>query len=169
MGILPNVFGPFMWATIHYICLAAPTTLSDSDKINYKNFFSILPAIMPCQSCGLHLAENYNILPIDNSLSTKDDLFKWSVDLHNLVNTQLGKSTISTEDARILWTVNYPRLVFKNQTDSSSNMNTDSKSNNSNKTSSIFLKLTIIFGILIIILLLIIYMLMNKLYKKIRK
>jgi hypothetical protein len=133
MGILPKVFGPFMWATIHYICLAAPSNLSETDKNNYKNFFSILPAIMPCQACGIHLAENYNTLPINDFLSTNQDLFKWSVDLHNIVNRQLGKSEISVEDAKQTWTVNYPRLLFPNE----SSMSNNSDNNNKNDTSAI--------------------------------
>lgn len=123
MGILPTVFGPFMWATIHYVCLAAPANLSDSDKKNYKTFFDILPAIIPCQSCGVHLSDNYNKLPIDNFLTTNKELFKWSVDLHNLVNSQLGKSQMSVDDAHTLWTVNYPHIMFRNQTHTKNKFN----------------------------------------------
>lgn len=155
-----------MWATIHYICLAAPSNLSETDKNNYKNFFSILPAIMPCQACGIHLAENYNTLPIDGFLSTNQDLFKWSVDLHNIVNRQLGKSEISVEDAKQTWTVNYPRLLFPNESQSMSN-NYDN--NNKNDTKSIYFKLTITFGILIVLLLIILSYIAAKLYKKTRK
>jgi len=33
----------------------------------------------------------------------KEDPFRWSVDLHNLVNSQLGKPTFDYETARQYW------------------------------------------------------------------
>jgi hypothetical protein len=103
MGINPIVFGPYVWAAIHLICLGAPKTLDDDLKQKYKDFFMLLPAVLPCRKCGNHLAENLQQLPVYNSLNSADDLFAWSVNLHNLVNTQLGKPTLTEMDARKFW------------------------------------------------------------------
>lgn len=146
MGILPKVFGPFMWATIHYICLGAPATLNNEEKEAYKNFFNNLPAIMPCHSCGVHLYQNLKILPIDNNLNTKDDLFKWSVDLHNIVNKQLGKKEIDLNEAKQIWLQKIPSM---NILSSSEIITVKDKKN-------IFFYLFIISIVIIILLLLVI-------------
>jgi hypothetical protein len=103
MGIQPVVFGPYIWAAIHLICLGAPKELDSNLKQRYKAFFELLPTVLPCRNCGKHLEENLVKLPIDNYLNTSADLFTWSVKLHNLVNSQLNKKQISEDEARKFW------------------------------------------------------------------
>ena len=110
MGISPRVFGPFMWATIHYICLGAPEQLNQQEKIAYANFFNNLPSIMPCKSCGLNLITNLKKYPIDNFLDNKKDLFKWSVELHNVVNRETDKKEITVQEAYDIWLKNIPEM-----------------------------------------------------------
>jgi 5-methylcytosine-specific restriction endonuclease McrA len=55
MGIHPDIFGPYVWASIHLICLGAPSVLDSSQKAQYKTFFNLLPSILPCRNCGKHL------------------------------------------------------------------------------------------------------------------
>jgi hypothetical protein len=64
----------------------------------YITFFESMPDILPCTMCGKHLKDNLKILPVD-----PDNLFEWSVDLHNLVNTQLNKPEISYNASRRYW------------------------------------------------------------------
>ena len=103
MGIHPHIFGPYIWAAIHLICLGAPKELDSTLQQKYKAFFELLPSVLPCRNCGKHLAENLQKLPIDNSLTNSSDLFLWSVKLHNLVNSQLNKKQISDDEARKFW------------------------------------------------------------------
>jgi hypothetical protein len=103
MGIHPDIFGPYVWASIHLICLGAPSVLDSSQKTQYKTFFNLLPSVLPCRNCGKHLEENLQHLPIDSSLNSSNDLFNWSVKLHNLVNLQLHKPQITEDDARNFW------------------------------------------------------------------
>jgi hypothetical protein len=51
--------------------------------------------IIPCLSCRDHFEQ----VLIDNPVPEADDLFKWSVDVHNIVNKRLGKPEFSYEDA----------------------------------------------------------------------
>jgi len=103
MGINPIIFGPYIWASIHLICLGAPKTLTSEQKQQYKSFFNLLANVLPCSSCGKHLAENLRQLPVDNSLNSSADLFQWSVKLHNLVNSQLHKPQLNDMDALKFW------------------------------------------------------------------
>jgi len=104
MGLQPEYFGPYIWATIHLICLGAPSKLDEYQKQAFRIFFYQLPFIIPCGSCGKHLQENLKDNSIENALNKGNDaLFKWSVNLHNIVNKQLNKQEISYEDAYDHW------------------------------------------------------------------
>jgi hypothetical protein len=63
-----------------------------------SQFFDSMPGILPCKQCGKHLKENLAIFPFDRS-----DPFRWSVDLHNLVNSQLNKPEIDYDKAFRYW------------------------------------------------------------------
>lgn len=104
MGLLPEFFGPYIWATIHLVCLGAPSKLDEYQKQAFKIFFYQLPFIIPCGVCGTHLQENLKHNSIENALNQGgDSLFKWSVDLHNIVNKQLNKPEISYDNAYEYW------------------------------------------------------------------
>jgi len=105
MGIDPNHYGPYFWATIHFICLGAPApnNLTEEQRRGFIYFFNNLHYVIPCASCGEHLKNNMmKIKSIEEALSS-GDLFNWSVDLHNMVNQMLSKPEVSYEDAYMFW------------------------------------------------------------------
>jgi hypothetical protein len=90
----PKEFGPHYWAVIHMACLnRGPDHASELLK-----FVHALPGILPCLNCTEHLEKNLVDLPFDPK-----DPFRWSVNLHNTVNKQLGKPVISYEQALQHW------------------------------------------------------------------
>lgn len=103
MGIEPTVFGPYMWATIHYVALGAPATFDEKDKVKYKTFYGQLPGIIPCATCSEHFIGVLNKYPIDAALRSSAELFQWTVTIHNDVNTRLGKPVMTIEEARNRW------------------------------------------------------------------
>jgi hypothetical protein len=103
MGISPDSWGPYVWAAIHLVCIGAPDVLGPAEQMHYKQFFMILPDVIPCGICSDHLRENLQKLPVDQSLASSKDMFKWSVDLHNLVNSQLNKPNVTMADAEAKW------------------------------------------------------------------
>jgi len=97
-NICPTVFGPYFWSVIHMSCLSAGLDVSDEKAASLSQFFDSMPGILPCKQCGKHLKENLAIFPFDRS-----DPFRWSVDLHNLVNSQLNKPEIDYDKAFRYW------------------------------------------------------------------
>jgi hypothetical protein len=89
MKIPPSKWGPHFWMTLHIACLGCqdPKVLADFVE-GYKE-------IIPCLSCREHFEQ----VLVDNPVPETDDLFKWSVDVHNIVNKQLGKPEFSYEAA----------------------------------------------------------------------
>lgn len=101
-SIPPSVWGPRMWATIHFIALGFPESPTVAQRAAFTDFFDrILPFIIPCNECATnyrrHLRElsGLNFRRFDSASS----LFEWTVALHNKVNTELGKPQLSPDEA----------------------------------------------------------------------
>lgn len=105
----PNIWGKHMWASIHFIALGYPDKPSESEKNDYKSFFENIYKVLPCNTCSNHLKTTLQTqLPLSaKSLSNKDNLFKWTVDLHNIVNARLKKPTITLDKATLTYMNRY--------------------------------------------------------------
>jgi uncharacterized membrane protein len=99
----PTQFGPSLWQGLHYITLGYPTNPTDDQKDKYKAFFLLLKDTLPCSVCANHYAENLKILQLtDKVLENKENLVKWLIDLHNIVNDKNNKEIIEYKNARTL-------------------------------------------------------------------
>ena len=104
MGIDPTIWGPKMWTMIHLICLQAPEKIDTNVRNTYYMFFSMMPYVLPCDKCREHWLEHIREFPIEQALDSREDLFKWSVNMHNLVNKSLSKPEIPYKKALEHWT-----------------------------------------------------------------
>jgi len=97
----PDRFGPSLWQGLHYITLGYPIKPTEEQKQKYKAFFLLLKDTLPCKICADHFAENLKKLPItDTVLETRENLVKWLIDFHNIVNESKGKPIIEYKIAR---------------------------------------------------------------------
>ena len=92
MQFPPSTWGPIFWHTIHITALGYPTAPTYADKKAAKEFYESFVQLVPCPVCRNHYREHLINFPITPSLDTRDDLLRWTVDLHNTVNKMLGKS-----------------------------------------------------------------------------
>jgi Erv1 / Alr family len=99
----PEGWGPYVWATIHLVCIGAPDVLDGQTQMQFRSFLNSLQYVIPCAECRAHLKQNLEQLPVDPHLASSKELFAWSVNLHNLVNQQLGKPQVSQEEAYAHW------------------------------------------------------------------
>lgn len=99
MKLPPAVWGPFFWHTIHIAALAYPTNPSYAQKRAAKEFYESLVHLLPCPVCREHLSTHLQKYPITPHLDRRTDLFKWTVQLHNVVNDSLGKPRVSELEA----------------------------------------------------------------------
>lgn len=108
----PKIWGKHMWSSIHFIALGFPQTPSEKQKLDYKNFFDNLYKVLPCNKCSEHLEHTMkNELPLHaNNLSNTTELFKWTVELHNIVNKRLKKKRMSFKEAENIY---YKRDMFQ--------------------------------------------------------
>ena len=91
MHLPPEAWGPFFWHTIHITALGYPSKPSFAEKKAAKEFFESLKFLIPCPICKEHYKEHFEKHPITPYLDTRQDLFRWTVILHNEVNKMLGK------------------------------------------------------------------------------
>lgn len=97
--IPPSTWGPFFWHTMHLVALGYPNQPTYAEKRAAKEFFESFQYLIPCPMCKQHQASHLKDLPLTPSLDSRKDLFKWTVDMHNLVNQDLGKPQYTEADA----------------------------------------------------------------------
>lgn len=94
----PNIWGSSAWLFLHTVTLNYPVKPSETDKLNYKNFFNSLKYIIPCSYCKHNYNIHINNLPIDKFLNNKNNLIKWLFHIHNKTNKHLNKPSITFKE-----------------------------------------------------------------------
>jgi len=120
----PKIWGKHMWASIHFIALGYPQSPSEKEKSDFKHFFENLHKILPCNACSKHLESTIkNELPLHaNNLENNNELFKWTVQLHNIVNKRLNKENMSFKEAENIY---YKRDLFQEAMCPSDDLNSE--------------------------------------------
>jgi len=99
--ITPEVWGPHGWKFIHYVTLAYPENPTPAQKEKYKAFLVLLKDVLPCSLCANHYGENLQKEPLtDEVMSSRENLIKWGINIHNVVNEMKGKPIIKYIDAK---------------------------------------------------------------------
>ena len=97
----PDVWGPIFWNTMHIVSLGYPVAPTDAEKAGAKAFFESLAIVLPCPICRDHYAQQLKESATNGSLEeavqSKGQLIYWVWDIHNKVNTMLGKPTIEID------------------------------------------------------------------------
>lgn len=96
MNLNPKVWGPHGWFFLDSIVLSLPNKLSYEQKNIYKNFFTSIQDILPCEGCREHYKQNLIKYPLtDVVLSNKENMIKWILNVHNNVRRDAKKIPIS--------------------------------------------------------------------------
>ena len=96
----PEIWGRHLWFSLHFISLDFPEEPSTEDVRHFKSFYENLHQVIPCYKCSVNYIKHLNERPLELSdLKNNKTLFKWTVDIHNIVNKELNKSPMSFEDA----------------------------------------------------------------------
>ena len=89
--MLPDIWGPTVWKSMHMIAAAYPEKPTRSEAMHYKSFFSTIGFVLPCLTC----ARSYRLFlrqhPLKNFLASKKSLMYWVYLMHNRVNRKLKK------------------------------------------------------------------------------
>lgn len=95
-----EVWGKHLWYSIHFIALDYPENPSNEDKRDYQLFYENLHKVIPCYKCSLNYIKHLKERPLEqDDLESPETLFRWTVDIHNIVNRDLKKKQISYDEA----------------------------------------------------------------------
>ena len=100
----PDKWGPYYWGALHLAALGCP------DAQVLRTFIECYKTVLPCISCRNHFTRVLDENPVPDS-SDPYAIFKWSVDVHNIVNERLGKPVIGYEQALAIWTDQQPATI----------------------------------------------------------
>ena len=149
-----NIWGSHLWFSLHTISFAYPIKPTLIDQNNYKNFFVSLQNVIPCSVCQRNYKRHILEHPIDKHLNSRKDLVYWLIDIHNMVNSEIGKKFMSYDVVLKKYENVYQKdlLVGKNMDYDNANLITNNINNNKkyNLEYILLLILLIIFIIFII-------------------
>lgn len=95
-----EVWGKHLWYSIHLIALSYPADPTNEEKRYYQSFFENLHQVLPCYKCSINYLKHLNQIPVTSSvLENTDTLFRWTIDMHNLVNSDLSKRQWNYDEA----------------------------------------------------------------------
>jgi hypothetical protein len=102
--MFPKDWGPIYWYFIHQVVwfqkrcgYRALEKRKKKERLRKtKDFFMILPYLLPCSTCGLKTKKYCDMYPLDK-LNNIEKIAKWTVNFHNYTNELLGKQTYTYE------------------------------------------------------------------------
>lgn len=98
-GMLTTVWGPSQWHFLHTMSFNYPVSPTEKDKENYRNYVLSLRYILPCKYCRENLTKNLEKMPLNMSdMANRESFSKYIYNLHETVNTMLGKKSGLTYD-----------------------------------------------------------------------
>jgi len=99
ININPKLWGYHTWRFLHYITLSYSENPTNEEMNDTRNFFLLIPKILPCDKCRKNFIHNLNKYPLtDEIMQSRYKLIMWLIDMHNQVNIELGKPQISYDD-----------------------------------------------------------------------
>jgi hypothetical protein len=102
LSIDPKHWGKCGWIFLNSIALTYKKEL----KEKYKEFFSMMPYVLPCEACGLNLKKN--LVTLDKALEDKESLLNWLLLIRNEIYIEQKRKTKTL-------TENIDEIFYQNQ------------------------------------------------------
>ena len=113
----PDVWGPSFWFTLHNGAINYPLKPNNLCKERMKKFILNMDVMIPCEKCADHAISfvKTNIDRLDIVVNCRDNLFKFFVDFHNIVNKRYNKPFMSYVNAYKLYScsVSVSKMSYK--------------------------------------------------------
>ena len=85
-------WGRAFWTSMFSVALTYPRNPKYNDILHYKQYFISLKYVLPCHKCKKNYTIKLKKHSLDNALKIgRKELFKWVLNIHNLVAKDLGK------------------------------------------------------------------------------
>ena len=155
----PNIWGPHLWQALHMISIGYPNEPNNEQKKHYKTFFENFHQVIPCAICSNNYKKNLRELPItEDTMKNRQNLANWVINIHNIVNKELGKNVIEPDDALL--------LIFNNFNNTDNNIDNNIHTHNEQITEGFKNDETNMYSLCILILIFFILIIIAVVYKK---
>lgn len=94
-GLITKIWGPHLWTSLHAITFGYPLEPTQTQKEDYRVFFTSIKNVLPCRYCRdsyesfLTNDNEKDTWLTDNDLQNRESLTKWFVRVHDRVNKKL--------------------------------------------------------------------------------
>lgn len=96
----PEIFGPSLWFILHNGVTNYPSNPTRFVQNGMKLLILNIPLLIPCLACREHFYTSVRASNLDLAVSSRDELFKFFVNVHNYVSSRYGKPQMSLNDAK---------------------------------------------------------------------
>ena len=108
----PNIWGTKFWFSLHSVSFTYPFNPDTIDKDRYKTFFKLLEHLLPCVLCRKNYSKNIKNYPIEGHLTNRKSLAYWVMDIHNTVNMENGKPSMTRDEMLESYEKQYGRKIY---------------------------------------------------------
>lgn len=98
--ITPSHWGEALWRVMHVFALGYSADLGDSERESYAAFYESLKTVIPCPTCRSDYAAILRAFPVRARMRDAEDLFRWTVKVHDQVSLRTGRPRVTEEIAR---------------------------------------------------------------------
>lgn len=106
----PAAFGPAFWFTIHNAATTYPNRPTNIIQEGMTQLLINLPLLVPCVVCKEHFHHFIKNSNLDYVTSSRENLFKYFVDIHNYVNRRHRKPEMSLIEAKNIYGFDNPGI-----------------------------------------------------------
>ena len=146
-----NIWGPHLWFSLHTMSFNYPIKPNNKDKNEYKSFFNSLKYVIPCSVCKKNYIRHLNEHPIQDYLDNRKSLVYWLIDMHNMVNVEIGKKLFSYDIViKKYEDVYQKKIILNNETENQNIEGENIQSKNTKYVHIIYSVFTILIILLII-------------------
>lgn len=108
-----KVWGQYLWRTLHSLTFCFPNeNVKKETRDLFIDLFKLLEKVLPCPVCRKHYIKKLKERPIINYVINRNSLVKWLVNLHNNVNSGLGKRVLSIFEVNKIYLNNKKEINF---------------------------------------------------------
>ena len=99
MGIHSKVWGQYLWRLLHTLTYSYNPKMSNELKAKYVRLFHVLKDAIPCPICRNHYTGRCIRNPPEKNMQSTDSFVIWLSNIHNEVNSGLGKPLVGKKDS----------------------------------------------------------------------
>lgn len=104
----PDAFGPAFWFTIHNATTTYPNQPTAAVQNSMKQLLINMPLLVPCVNCKEHFYTFLRKANLDAATASRENLFRFFVDIHNYVNKRYRKPEMTLEAAKQMYGFDKP-------------------------------------------------------------